>query len=117
MIGDTFKVWHRRHPLFMDVPDDPAVDAFPEGFDHVATVTARNADMTHADCFELTNSIDRSWWLNEGVELSDAVRSGARSTSVGDVVECADGRAFLVQGIGWQQIRFSRSAPLPFTRK
>jgi hypothetical protein len=102
----TYKVWQQVNPTFMDGSAAVvAADAFPTGFQHVATVTG---DHDIFDCFELTNSIHDAWWNN--ADVAKVVDGGCRSTSVGDVIEAEDGRAFMVLGIGWEQIRDIKGA-------
>lgn len=70
---------------------------FPDDFVLVAECDSEELD----EIFQLTNSIDRVWWLNEGVKKTV---SAARSTSVGDVVVLSDGTAFVCRGFGWDLI-------------
>lgn len=65
---------------------------------HVATVSTDSM----GKAFELTNTIDCLWQENEGVEVTEAGRR-ARSTSVGDVFQTADGRYFKVEGVGFRE--------------
>ena len=83
---DSFEVWHRVAPSFLD-NSEAVLDAFPDGFVHVATV--RTDDVGRV--FELTNTITCGWWENPEVTVTEAVtaRGGARSTSVGDVIVTA----------------------------
>lgn len=51
-------------------------------YKHVATVDGDSLE----DAFRLTNTIDNSWWKNMGVKPTfDRMRSGCRSSSVGDI--------------------------------
>jgi hypothetical protein len=83
---------------------------WPEKFDKVATVDL--PDEQYAGAYRLTNSIERGWWENEGVEAhteSDAFRTvegvrGTRSTSVGDVIVLSDGRVMECASVGWAEI-------------
>ena len=55
--------------------------------------------------FKLTNTINRSWWLNDGV---DAIKlDGERSTSVGDVMVLAlnsGEQVYMVAGSGFTEL-------------
>ena len=58
--------------------------------------------------FKLTNTINRSWWLNDGV---DAIKlDGERSTSVGDVMVLAlnsGEQVYMVAGSGFTKLQIS----------
>lgn len=104
-VGDmlVYKVWHRTQPTFMDDKTSQiSADLFPKGFHLVAEV---RTDQGPFHCFELTNTIDHPWWQNPECM---PINGFARSTSVGDVIECPDGAAFMVLGMGWEQIRSAR---------
>jgi len=55
-----------------------------------------------ASAFERTNHIDQAWWHNEGVVFHGAGK-GARSTSVGDIVQIGN-KAFRVESLGWSPV-------------
>lgn len=78
---NVYEVWHRIDPDFRN-NTDVVLDAFPEGFIHVADVETDDVGRV----FELTNSIDRPWWENAEVTFLMGRDGGARSTSVGDVI-------------------------------
>ena len=73
--------------------------AFPDEFSLVATVDSEDVDKV----YELTNTIDKYWWENEGV-TKEFVGKGCRSTSVGDVVVLGNGDKFLCESVGWTQM-------------
>ncbi len=89
-----FKIYHAIKPTFMD-PEAADLAAFPAGYEAVAVVDAVDID----DTFELTNHIDHDWTTNKGVL---ALKSRARSTSIGDVVEAEDGARYAVMGVGFR---------------
>jgi hypothetical protein len=93
------RVWHNDRTFSVD-RDKPAL--FPEHFTHVADVATREP----GEAFELTNTIHGPWWDNDGLTVTPPVsaRGGARSTSVGDVMELPDGRLLLVKGIGFAPV-------------
>ena len=67
-------------------------------YHHVATVYTDDFEIA----FERTNTVNSSWWKNEGVQFhgsSDHGMAGARSTSIGDVLEL-NGKRFVVASIG-----------------
>ena len=54
------------------------------------------------EAYRLTNTINCSWWENEGVE---AIITKTRSTSVGDVMlDHKDGKFHAVAGCGFAEI-------------
>ena len=77
----TFTVYHHSMPKFSE---QDYRDCWPGSCYHkVATVTANSLDQV----FELTNHIDKPWFKNAGVVVSDSGLHGYhRSTSVGDVI-------------------------------
>jgi hypothetical protein len=87
-------VLHDIHPTFgMTVEGQPAV------FREVAKVEIpieSNLDLA----FRLTNTISQSWLKNPEIKSQ---LTACRSTSVGDVFE-TEGKFFLVQNVGFQQI-------------
>lgn len=89
------KVWHNDRTFSAD-RDKPAV--WPEHFTHVADVATGEP----GEAYELTNSITNDWKLNHGVTPLAWVP--VRSTSVGDVMELADGTLLLVKGIGFGEV-------------
>lgn len=62
----------------------------------VAEVTASGLDAV----FELTNTIDRQWWINPGA-TPRFQGEGCRSTSVGDIVVEAGGIGHFCDSVGW----------------
>lgn len=69
---------------------------WPHHYQAVARVETDDLDTA----FRLTNSIDRPWWKNEGVEILGAPEH--RSTSVGDVIVDAQGNLFHCAVVGWK---------------
>lgn len=51
--------------------------------------------------YERTNHIERSWTLNEGVQVVEGL--SVRSSSVGDVFE-REGKFYVVAGCGFQEV-------------
>jgi hypothetical protein len=70
---------------------------FQRNYTLAASVEARSLD----DAFRLTNTIDAPWWENEGVDRGTLI-GGARSTSVGDVIEDVENHElYMCSMIGW----------------
>lgn len=63
----------------------------------VATVATQSLD----EAFERTNSLDCPWQENEDVTIAPSGER-ARSTSVGDVMQLADGTYMLVAPVGFE---------------
>ena len=53
--------------------------------------------------FELTNSIENSWYKNPYIKATPYAKEGCRSTSVGDVIQM-QGKSFMVAGCGFTEI-------------
>ena len=53
--------------------------------------------------YELTNSIDRPWYMNRDIQVSEQAQAGVRSTSVGDIIQVA-GESYMVAGCGFKHI-------------
>lgn len=68
---------------------------FPSGYVKVAEVDTDDLEVA----FELTNTIDRAWWENEGVK---AIVTPCRSTSVGDIL-VRGGKTFWTAGCGFEE--------------
>jgi hypothetical protein len=108
VVGDCMKVYHKKnfrelveHPRdnegWLKMMDAQEQAQFPRDYTLVATVEGDDVEKA----FELTNTIDHSWWENEGATaLFDD--SGCRSTSVGDVVVMSDGRQLECAPFGWK---------------
>jgi hypothetical protein len=91
------KVWHNLR-TFSPERDLPAI--FPEHFSLVADVATDHP----GEAYELTNTIYGPWWDNERVTTTAVSRHGARSTSVGDVIEREDGTLLLVKMVGFGEV-------------
>lgn len=93
------KVWHNLRTFSPD-RDKPAL--WPHHFSHVADVISDEPEAA----FELTNTIHRPWWENDDVTWTPevAAKGGARSTSVGDVLELPDGNLLLVKATGFGEM-------------
>ncbi|WP_321820904.1 MULTISPECIES: hypothetical protein [unclassified Burkholderia] len=65
----------------------------------VAELDARDLE----DVFERTNTIEREWWNNPGVDPKFS-GSGCRSTSVGDIIVDERGVAHLCSPSGWTDL-------------
>jgi hypothetical protein len=88
------KVYH--NPDFLDYQGDHAGIVLPEA--PIASVTVSEDALPHQALswsYRQTQHLERPWWHNAGVLLH------VRSTSVGDVLETADGRRFVVESIGF----------------
>ncbi len=92
------QVFHTIDPTFGRGPDP----VWPDEYDHVANVDVPDGE--HHRVFKLTNHIDRSWQENDGVTPVGEAISGARSTSVGDVIVLSDGRVMRCARVGWKEI-------------
>jgi hypothetical protein len=90
-----FQVWHVKREYtrdsFCEIPQQ-----FPEKFDLVAVVEAKD----HDAAYEKTQHIDQAWDLNPGVEC--IVKS--RSSSVGDVFVPEGKHPCRVAAWGWELI-------------
>ena len=53
--------------------------------------------------FEITNSITEAWYENEDISVSEAAKTGCRSTSKGDII-MIDGRSFIVSTFGFTEL-------------
>lgn len=80
---------------------------FPDDFVEVAECATEDL----CEIFQLTNHIDKAWWLNEGVLKT--VDAQIRSTSVGDVVVLSEGTAYVCRTLGWTAIGKVSDSPLP----
>jgi hypothetical protein len=88
-------VWHVKREMFRRWLEGGVELRFPLDYECVAMVESDDLD----EVFQLTNTIDRPWWENEGVE----VRKQTRSTSVGDVVILPDNQSVcLCLPVGWK---------------
>ena len=96
------KVYHAKNfslNSLLHFDDVEIYNPFKEDYELVAVVNCEHVGET----FQLTNSIERGWWENEEVcFVKDA--DGARSTSVGDLVEDESGKLFLCCSIGWKEV-------------
>jgi len=90
----SFGKWYLRTPTAMQDVDAPK---FPDEYVLAADVNTDDID----DVFRLTNNIDRNWDENEEV---NATGKSLRSTSVGDVVVDAEGKALICASMGWEEI-------------
>lgn len=89
-----YTVYHAKNPNFGMGDKQPFND---KHFSKVAIVEAVDLD----EVFELTNHIDKPWWVNKGIIW---YQTGSRSTSVGDVVVTPQGTRFMCSLVGWEQI-------------
>ena len=88
------KVYHALEPTW-----DNETKKFPDEYALVATVSNEDVDTV----YRLTNSIDSPWWKNFGV-TPEFIGEGCRSTSVGDIVELANGTRLICCDIGWEVV-------------
>jgi hypothetical protein len=91
----TIRIYH--NPSFLDYWGDHAGIVLPEA--PIASVTVPEDALPHQALswsYRQTQHLERPWWHNAGVLLH------VRSTSVGDVLETADGRRFVVESVGFQ---------------
>lgn len=89
----TAIVYHTDRDHFLS-----PIAQFPQDFLEVAKVEL-GEDSGPGEAFEKTNTIDRYWWENDGVEKT--VPGGCRSTSVGDVVVIGE-KAYRCKPVGWE---------------
>jgi hypothetical protein len=91
----TIRIYH--NPNFLDYQGDHAAIVLPDA--PIATVTVAETsapDHALAHSFAATQHLERPWWENPDICLH------VRSTSVGDVLETADGYRFVVEAAGFQ---------------
>jgi hypothetical protein len=89
------KVYH--NPNFLDYRGDHAGIVLPDA--PIASVTVPEDALPHQALswsYRQTQHLERPWWENPAIYLH------VRSTSVGDVLETADGRRFVVESMGFQ---------------
>jgi hypothetical protein len=89
------RIYH--NPNFLDYQGDHAAIVLPHA--PIASVTLPadiSPDQALSWSFGRTQHLEHHWWSNRGVLLH------VRSTSVGDVLENADGRRFVVESAGFQ---------------
>ena len=87
-------VYHAKEPNF-GMGKHPPFDQ-----DHYEKVAELKA-LSPEGAFEMTNHIDKPWWENKGVLRH---KDKARSTSVGDVIVCEDGRKWRVEMVGMSEM-------------
>lgn len=71
-----------------------------EEYHLVAQVATNSLD----EAFRLTNTLESAWWENAEVAFFGSAQyglKGARSTSIGDVFECANKERYVVSRIGF----------------
>lgn len=91
----TIRIYH--NPNFLDYQGDHAAIVLPDAPIATVTVVETSApDHALAHSFAATQHLERPWWENPDICLH------VRSTSVGDVLETADGRRFVVESMGFQ---------------
>lgn len=107
----TIEVYHHDMQKAMDrIKEEPHTSfedwptLWPDDY-HLAARVQAIASPTDPQAldhtFALTNTIDRPWTLNPGVEcLTDK----PRSTSVGDVLRLEDGSLYRCEVIGWKRL-------------
>lgn len=88
-----------------DPPDFMASRPAGTKYLHVADVATDDLEVA----YELTNSINRGWWENEGVTKT-FTKAGCRSTSVGDMA-IHNGVTYLCDMVGWKKL--DGKSPLP----
>jgi len=89
-----YTVFHAKEPTF-GFGDTPK---FPRGYTAVAWIESE----TLADTFRITNHISESW--EENPEVVKVLSPNNRSTSVGDIMEDADGKVFICEMVGWKEL-------------
>lgn len=92
-------VWHAKHPNFAGsyMWDTQPPPPWPSDFEQVALVVT--SDINRA--WEATNHIDHAWQENPDVK---ALKTKARSSSVGDVFVLPGGKALRVDSFGFVEI-------------
>lgn len=71
---------------------------FPIDYNKVADIETKDLN----EAYELSNSINSPWLFNNKVKSDLLV---CRSTSVGDVIEDNDGNFFMVDMIGFKELK------------
>jgi len=97
------KVYQAKHPNFGFTAPDRPDPVWPDGYDLVAEVPVETDDREAAFevAYQLTNTIEHSWWLNDGVVVRKP--TPIRSTSAGDVFVVNE-RVFRIENIGFVEI-------------
>jgi hypothetical protein len=93
------KVYHQVEPTFRASKTGVVND----DLHLVAEVATDNLN----EAYQLTNTIDNSWWKNYGVKFLGSPEygmKGCRSTSVGDVMEL-DGKFYQVDSVGFSSVQ------------
>ena len=54
--------------------------------------------------YEITNSLQESWYLSGETVVSEIAKGGCRSTSVGDIIQIR-GASFMVDSFGFTELR------------
>ena len=91
----TTKVYHALDPSY-GFGENPS---WPNEYALVATVQTGDPDVAYAQ----TNSVDSSWWNNQGV-VPNFIGEGCRSTSVGDVLVMQSGKELRCEHEGWSVV-------------
>jgi hypothetical protein len=89
----------RRSEITLFATVGPMRDAWKSG-DYVLVAEVAVTNLERA--YELTNHIDRDWTTNAGVA---AHVSRVRSTSMGDVMQTADGKLHAVARFGFEELQ------------
>ena len=100
------EIWHRKQPTFTLYTDKDIVEHrlawLSEGYKKVATVDVIPEGYTEEDyAYYVTNTIEHRWVDNKGVT---PIGRDHRSTSVGDIIKCTDGKVLLCAPLGWEII-------------
>ncbi len=107
----SIMIYHAKEPTFFAKAKSVKVRELIDDYAMVATVDTTDKNVA----YELTNSINQGWWLNDGVKFHgspDHGMDGCRSTSVGDIMvvgkDGADGvttyETFQVAGCGFTKL-------------
>ena len=94
------KVYHVIEPTFFLTEQAPLRKSA------LALVAEVQTDIP-GEAYELTNTIHGPWWKNGKVRFLGSPQhgmDGCRSTSVGDVLELADGTYQGVAGLGFREV-------------
>ena len=88
-----------RSIFTIEVPAEP-VSKFD--YDFVATIDANDLNTA----WRLTQNVDTLWVTEEYVEPAFPYTEGCQSSSVGDVFVTEDGKAHLVENVGFREVEF-----------
>ena len=88
-----------RSIFTIEVPAEPVSKS---NYDFVATIDTNDLNTA----WRLSQNVDALWVTAEFVQPAFPYTEGCRSSSVGDVFVTDDGKAWLIENIGFRQVEF-----------